>query len=139
VRIVSHLQMQVGGFAFSRNPQQIINIHRGISRGGALPHKLAYDEPKRHLPQDDLGNDPTPAGGQHLAFREGGGALAGRKYRFYGVRRAVILSSVTPVSNCDKLELVRGCSCAKAKTHVEISAMTGNTTLIKEVISPLSG
>jgi hypothetical protein len=40
VRIVAHLQMQVAGFSFGRNPEQIVNIHRKLSLGGAQPHKL---------------------------------------------------------------------------------------------------
>src|ERR1700674_464837 len=116
--------MQVGGFAFRRNPQEIINIHRGISRGGALPHKLAYDEPKRHLPQDDLGNGPTPAGGQHLAFGEGAAPSMGENIDFYpgrlsGACSLVCLHCQRP-SPCNSK--VGSCNCffgaCSAFTHV---------------------
>ena len=40
VRIVAHLQMQVGGFAFRGNAQQIVNIHRRGFLGGPCLHAL---------------------------------------------------------------------------------------------------
>jgi hypothetical protein len=49
--------MQVRGSAFRRNAQQVVNIHRRSFLGGVFPPSSPYDEPNRHLPQDDLSND----------------------------------------------------------------------------------
>jgi hypothetical protein len=59
VRIVPHLQVQVGGSSFRRNPQQIVNIHEGLTR--AIQWTLttgsgrARLQPRRPTPQMDLG------------------------------------------------------------------------------------
>jgi len=61
--------MQVAGFTFRRNAQQIVNIHRKRSWEADGLLSSAYDDPNRHLPQDDLSNGYFPPIGQHPEFR----------------------------------------------------------------------